>query len=220
MTPDPADPATVLLFDLDGTITDSAPGIHASFAHAFAALGLPEPAPEFLTTVVGPPLLDSMLAYGLSPRDAQRAVAAYRERYDVVGYRENTPFEGMAELLADLSTSGRTLAVATSKNETIANLVLDHFGLRGHFAVVAGASDDGARRTKAQVIARVRDVLESSTMTTPMIMIGDRAHDIAGAAVHGLPTVAVAWGYGGPGEVAEATWTVDTVPQLREVLGA
>ncbi len=134
MTPDPADPATVLLFDLDGTLTDSAPGIHASFRYAFAELGLGSPAPEFLATVVGPPLLDSMLAYGLPPDTAQRAVAAYRSRYDVIGYRENTPFAGVPALLADLSAAGRTLAVATSKNERIANRILEHFGLRDHFA--------------------------------------------------------------------------------------
>ncbi|WP_454165767.1 HAD hydrolase-like protein [Gordonia iterans] len=217
--PDPADPATVLLVDLDGTVTDSFPGISASFAHAVAALGAPAPAPEVLRGIAGPPLLDSMLAYGFSPDDAQRAVSAYRERYEAVGWLECRVFDGMADLLAELSVSGRTLALATSKFESTARRMLEHFGLAGHFTVIAGASADGTRRSKAQVIARALDVLGLEQMTTPIVMIGDRSHDVDGAASFGIPTIAVGWGYARPGEVDEATWTVHTVPQLREVLG-
>ncbi|GAC57078.1 putative hydrolase [Gordonia hirsuta DSM 44140 = NBRC 16056] len=222
--PDPADPATVLLFDLDGTVSDSAPGIHASFRHALDRMGAPEPTEDFLAGIVGPPLLDSMVASGFTGDQAQRAVAVYRERYDVLGYRENSVYDGITELLADLVAAGRTLAIATSKNEHIATKVLEHFGLSGHFGAIAGASDDGSRRTKAQVIARALnmlgvDRLGSEPMATPVIMIGDRAHDVVGAASLGLPTIAVSWGYARPGEVDEATWTVETVPQLREVLG-
>lgn len=217
--PDPADPATVLLIDLDGTVTDSYPGITASFRHAVAAVGAPEPTEDFLTGVVGPPLLDSMLAFGFSGDDAVRAVAAYRERYDVTGWLENSVFDGMGALLADLSAGGRTLAIATSKNEEVAERILEHFGLTGHFAFIAGSSADGTRRSKAQVIGRALDVLGLDPEVTPAVMIGDRSHDVDGAASFGLPTIAVGWGYARPGEVDEATWTVETVPQLREVLG-
>lgn len=217
--PDPADPDTVLLIDLDGTITDSFPGITRSFRHAVTAMGAPAPSEEFLSTVVGPPLLDSMRAYGFDDDTAAAAVTAYRQRYDDIGWRENAVFDQMDELLAELAGAGRTLAVATSKNEIVARRILDHFGLSSHFAFIGGASDDGNRRSKAQVIGRVLDVLELVPETTPLVMIGDRSHDVDGAAVFGVPTVAVGWGYALPGEVDEATWTAQTVPQLREVLG-
>ncbi|WP_344784557.1 HAD-IA family hydrolase [Gordonia caeni] len=217
--PDPADPTTVLLIDLDGTVTDSFPGITTSFRHAVAALGAPEPSEAFLADVVGPPLLDSMHAFGFSDEDAVRGVAAYRERYDVVGWLENSVFDGMDVLLADLAAQGRTLAIATSKNEEVAQRILEHFGLTDHFAVIAGSSADGTRRSKAQVIARAIEGLGLDPEVTPTVMIGDRSHDVDGAASFGLPTIAVGWGYARPGEVDEATWTVRTVPQLREVLG-
>ncbi|MFC0313880.1 HAD-IA family hydrolase [Gordonia phosphorivorans] len=217
--PDPSHPDTVLLIDLDGTVTDSFPGITASFRHAIDAMGAAAPSEEFLADVVGPPLLDSMRAYGFSDDDAERAVRAYRERYDMIGWKENSVYAGMAELLADLAARGRTLAIATSKNEEMARLILDHFGLTDHFAFIAGASADGTRRSKAQVIARALNALDLDPSTTPIVMIGDRSHDVVGAASFGLGTIAVAWGYARPGEVDEAMWTVSTVPKLREVLG-
>lgn len=218
-TTDPADPATVLLVDLDGTLTDSYPGIAASFRHALDAMGAPAPSDDLVAGIVGPPMLDTMRACGFSDDDAQAAVTAYRARYDRIGWRENRVYDGVAELLADLAAGGRTLAVATSKNETIARRVLEHFGLDRHFAFIGGSSDDGTRRSKAQVIARVLGVLELDPSTNPVVMIGDRSHDVDGAASFGVPTIAVGWGYARPGEVDEATWTVQTVPQLREVLG-
>ncbi|MEZ5213180.1 HAD hydrolase-like protein [Gordonia sp. (in: high G+C Gram-positive bacteria)] len=218
-TADPADPATVLLVDLDGTLTDSYPGIAASFRHALDTMGAPAPSDDFVAGIVGPPMLDTMRACGFSDDDARAAVIAYRARYDRIGWRENRVYEGVPELLADLTAGARTLAVATSKNETIARRVLEHFGLDRHFAFIGGSSDDGTRRSKAQVIARVLGVLELDPATNPVVMIGDRSHDVDGAASFGVPTIAVGWGYARPGEVDEATWTVQTVPQLREVLG-
>ncbi|GAA4754167.1 HAD-IA family hydrolase [Gordonia alkaliphila] len=217
--PDPAHPSTVLLVDLDGTVTDSYLGITASFRHAIETMGGAAPSDDFLAGIVGPPLLDSMRAYGFPPDDAERAVRAYRERYDVLGWKENAVYPGMAELLADLAADGRTLAIATSKNEAMARRILEHFGLTEYFTVIAGASDDSTRRSKAQVIARALNALDLDPNTAPIVMIGDRSHDVVGAASFGLDTIAVGWGYGRPGEVDEATWTVQTVPQLREVLG-
>ncbi|MFT3661911.1 MAG: HAD hydrolase-like protein [Gordonia sp. (in: high G+C Gram-positive bacteria)] len=217
--PDPADPATVLLVDLDGTVTDSFPGIAASFVHAMTTMGRPAPSDEELRHVAGPPLLDTLHAYGFTGADADRATAAYRERYERLGWRENAVFDGMAALLADLAAAGRTLAIATSKFETTARRILEHFGLADHFAVIAGSTADGTRRSKAQVIARALHVLGLDPKTTPVVMIGDRSHDVDGAASFGIPAIAVGWGYALPGEVDEAMWTVETVPQLREVLG-
>jgi len=216
---DPADPGTVVLLDLDGTITDSFPGISASFVHAMAAIGAPEPSEEFLASVAGPPLLDSMAAYGLGEEQAAAAVAAYRERYERVGWRENRVFDGMADLVADLSAAGRTLAVATSKFEPTAVRILEHFGLARFFAAIAGASEDGTRRSKSQVMQRALTVLNSQPGSTPLVMVGDRRHDVDGAAALRVPSIAVGWGYAQPGEAEQATWTVSTVRELREVLG-
>ena len=217
--PDPADPSTVLLFDLDGTVTDSFEGISRSFVHALTTMGEPEPTPEFLQAVAGPPLLDSMRAYGFGDDDARRAVTAYRERYMRVGWRENRVYDGMASLLADLAAQGRTSAIATSKHEATAQQILEHFGLAGHFATIAGSSEDNSRRTKAQVIAKALDVLGLDPKSAPVVMIGDRSHDVEGAAEFSIPTIAVGWGYARPGETDDAEWTVNRSGELRKVLG-
>jgi phosphoglycolate phosphatase-like HAD superfamily hydrolase len=144
---------------------------------------------------------------------------AYRERYVGVGWLENSVFEGMGELLADLSASGRRLAVATSKNQSTAEKILEHFGLDSHFEYIAGASDDGSRRSKSDVIGHalaslgITDVVDHA-----VVMIGDRSHDVHGAAEYGIPVVFVRWGYAVADEHTEAAWTVDSVSGLRELL--
>ncbi|WP_414975043.1 HAD hydrolase-like protein [Gordonia sp. (in: high G+C Gram-positive bacteria)] len=168
--------------------------------------------------MVGPPLVDSMLAYGLDDADARRGVTVYRERYDRIGWRENSVFDGMASLLDDLVAGGRTLAIATSKPHPVATRILEHFDLDRYFTTITGADESVGRRSKADVIAKALDVLGSEVKSTPPVMIGDRSHDVEGAAAHGLPAIAVGWGYARPGEVDEAAWTVATVPELREVL--
>ncbi|MGB6246930.1 HAD-IA family hydrolase [Gordonia sp. (in: high G+C Gram-positive bacteria)] len=228
------DRATALLFDLDGTITDSIEGITRSYRYAFEQIGLPSPDADFLRGVVGPPLRVSMGAYGLDDVQVAAAIAAYRERYHDVGWLENSVFAGMAELLAELAASGRRMAVATSKNEPIARRIVDHFGLSDHFAIVAGAAEDGSRPTKAAVIDHALEVLQSEGTTPRIVMIGDRSHDVEGAAAHGIPTIGVRWGYALPGELEAAQaaaglaraagrtstdWIVASVQRLREELG-
>ena len=233
------DPATTLLFDLDGTITDSYVGITRSYVHAFAEIGVEPPSADALRGVVGPPLRVSMRQFGLDEEQVVAAIAAYRERYLSIGWLENRVYEGMAELLADLSLSGRTLAITTSKDEVIARRIVEHFGLTRYFAVVAGAGDDGTRPTKADVIAHALGVLQSTPNPSKAVMIGDRSHDVEGAAAHGIPTIGVRWGYALPGEIetaqaqvrlpgptgvaamgaAQAEWIVDSVQRLREELG-
>lgn len=221
---DVADPSTVVLFDLDGTLTDSYLGITRSYIHAFTEIGLEPPSADALRSVVGPPLHVSMAGFGLSRAQTTAAIAAYRERYHDVGWLENRLFDGMADLVADLSASGRSMAVATSKNQPIARRIVEHFGLADHFTAVAGAGDDGTRGTKAEVIAHALDVLESDRNTSRTVMIGDRSHDVEGAAAHGIRTIGVRWGYALPGELEAAMgttgeWIVDSVQQLREEFG-
>ncbi|MYR05142.1 HAD hydrolase-like protein [Gordonia sp. SID5947] len=223
--PDPADPATVLLVDLDGTITDSFTGIANSFRHALAAVDVAEPAPEVVAGIAGPPMIDTLTAIGLDQATADAAMRAYRERYTDVGWLENSVFEGMSGVLADLAAAGRTLAVATSKNEVTARAILDHFGLAHHFRFIAGASDDGTRRAKSDVIAHALDQLGISAdptthvTDTPVVMLGDRAHDVEGAALFGIPAILVSWGYALDGEDGSAAWAVESIAHLREVLG-
>ncbi|GAA1482809.1 hypothetical protein GCM10009624_32490 [Gordonia sinesedis] len=223
--PDPAGPSTVLLVDLDGTITDSFPGIERSFRHALATVDAAEPSPDVVAGVAGPPMIDSLRALGLGDDRADAAMRAYRERYVDIGWRENAVFDGMDALLADLAARGRTLALATSKNETTARTILEHFGLDRHFRVIAGASEDGTRRHKSDVVAHalaeVGVAVDPDTAHTadPVVMIGDRSHDIDGAAAFGIPTIFVEWGYARPEERHAAAWSVASVADLREVLG-
>lgn len=213
--------APVLLFDLDGTLTDSALGIHNGFRHALAAVGAPAPTEEMLGTVIGPPLMDSMRAMGLDEPTTAAALAAYFERYDAVGWSENEVYEGIAAMLTLTRGTGARLAVATSKTETFAVRILEHFGLADHFEVIGGASPDGARRAKADVIGHVLSGLGVPAVaggTVDVVMVGDREHDVHGAAHWGIPTVFVEWGYGSAAEAQGARWTAPTVAHLGRIL--
>ncbi len=193
----------MVLFDLDGTLTASGPGILASVRHALTQLGEPVPDPGVLGSFIGPPLLDSFIGLcGLSPDRAHAAIAAYREYYSVAGQYENSVYAGIPELLSALKVAGRTLAVATSKAEVYAESILAHFGLYRHFDVVVGSELDGRRTAKAEVIAEVLARLERPAGAG--VMIGDRAHDVVGALAVGMPCVGVLWGYGTAEELTAA----------------
>nr|WP_314141518.1 HAD-IA family hydrolase [uncultured Rhodococcus sp.] len=217
-------PASVVLFDLDGTLTDSAPGIHAGFRHALASVNAPEPTEEQLSMVVGPPLIDTLRGLGLDEDSAQRALAAYFERYDERGWAENTAFDGIESVLTRLQDRGVRLGVATSKSERFAVRILDHFGLSRFFEFIGGASNDGTRRAKSDVIAHsltnlgIEPIEHAEGGTAGVIMIGDRDHDVHGAARFGIPTVYVEWGYGVDGESDDAAFTASSMDELATVL--
>jgi len=213
--------APVLLFDLDGTLTDSALGIHNGFRHALAAVGAPAPTAEMLGTVIGPPLMDSMRGMGLDDAATAAALAAYFERYDAVGWSENQVYDGVEAMLAAAGATGARMAVATSKTEKFAIRILEHFGLADYFEVIGGASSDGSRRAKADVIGHVLGGLGLSATTggtADVVMIGDREHDVHGAGHWGIPTVFVEWGYGTTAEAGQARWTAPTVADLTRIL--
>jgi phosphoglycolate phosphatase len=192
----------LVLFDLDGTLVDSTPGIWASVRVAAAGLGLPEPTPEQLTQMVGPPLQDGFaLVLGVPPDDVPRAVAAYRAHYSAGALLDVDVYEGIPELLGTLSGDGATLAVATSKPEPFAVRVLDHAGLRRFFASVHGATLDGAVRHKDEVVAAA---LAAHPEGQQPVLVGDRSHDVLGAAAHGLPCIGAGWGPAPAGELADA----------------
>lgn len=197
MTGAAATPFTVALIDLDGTITDSAPGILATLAHTLRRMGLPVPAPADLVAFVGPPILDGFRdVIGLDPEQSARALQYYRERYRVTGAFDSRVYEGVSAMLDALRTS-LPLAVATSKPEHIARQILAHFSLTDRFVVIAGASEDETRSAKDEVITwALTQLREQGVDTSRPVMIGDRSHDVHGAEVHGIPTIFAAWGYG------------------------
>ncbi|MGK5110579.1 MULTISPECIES: HAD hydrolase-like protein [unclassified Geodermatophilus] len=192
----------LVLFDLDGTLVDSTPGIWASVRHAAAELGLPPPTPGQLRGMVGPPLQDGFaLVLGVPPGDVPRAVAAYRAHYTAGALLDVTVHDGVDELLAVLGAGGATLAVATSKPEPFAVRVLEHTGLLAAFASVHGATLDGAVRHKDQVVGAA---LAAHPHGRAPVLVGDRAHDVLGAAAHGLPCIGAGWGPAEDGELAAA----------------
>ena len=205
----------LVIFDLDGTLTDSAPGVVASFRHALAAVGAEVPEGDLAAMVVGPPMAATMRSLGLGDR-ADDAMAAYRADYTERGWSMNTLYDGIAELLSDLQAAGVRMAVATSKSEPTALRILEHFGIAEHFEVIVGASVDGARSAKADVIAHALAQLDP--VPPRVLMVGDRAHDVEGAGEHGIDTVLVGWGYGGSDNATPAAYAPD-ITALREVLG-
>lgn len=221
MTRTTTDTAELVIFDLDGTLTDSAAGIVASFRHALGHVGAPVPAGDLAQRLVGPPMHHTLAGMGLGEH-TDAVIAAYRADYTSRGWLMNTLFDGVAALLADLRAAGVRLAVATSKAEPTARRILAHFGLDGHFEVIAGASVDGTRAAKSDVLAHA--LAQLAPLPERVLMVGDRRHDVDGAAAHGIDTVLVGWGYGrsdyADAELADGPLArVQTVAELREVLG-
>ena len=211
---------TCVLFDLDGTLTDSAPGITGSLTRTFETLGLPVPTPAELVEYVGPPLLDSLQAMaGLNEPAARAALTVYRADYADSGAFDSAVFPGIRGLLQRLKAAGIPLAVATSKPEAQATRILEHFGIAQYFDVIAGATDDESRSTKADVVAEaLRRLTAQDADLDHTVLVGDRQFDVEGAAVHGLPTVLVEWGYGSPAEAAGAFAVVHSTDQLSALL--
>ncbi len=213
-------PYTVALVDLDGTIMDSAPGITATLTTTLERMGLPVPPPSRLVEFVGPPILDGFrdLA-GLDPEQSARALEIYRAEYQANGAFDARPYPGVREALESLRDAGLPLAVATSKPEVQAKRILAHFGLDDLFVVVAGASEDETRSEKADVITwALSQLREAGVDVSRPVMIGDRVHDVEGAAEHGIPAVFVRWGYGSPEEAAGAIAIAETPADLPRIV--
>ncbi|HEM2690352.1 TPA: HAD family hydrolase [Streptococcus suis] len=208
-----------ILFDLDGTLTDSGQGILNSVAYALEKMGIEEPDTANLNRFIGPPLYESFSRfYQLSPEDTQSAVDAFRIYFKEKGMFENQLYPGIIPLLEELRTAGKTLVIATSKPEIFAKQILEHFGIAHYFDVIAGASLDSSRISKADVIGYAINQLEA--FPKHAVMIGDREHDIEGARMHQLPAIGVLYGYGNKQEFekAGATMIVETVQDAKRVL--
>ena len=206
-----------VLFDLDGTLTDSGEGIINCAKLALETLGLPIPSYTEMRTFVGPPLSESFQRYGVPADKVEEAIRVYRSRYVPTGMFENTPYPGIRELLETLKAEGCTLYVATSKPETMSVTILERFGLAPYFTRICGASTDSSRSTKDAVIAYL---LEQSAAKEDMVMVGDTKYDILGAKAHGIPAIGVSWGYGSVAEMrdAGAVGIADTMEELLTLI--
>jgi len=198
-------PAPLVLLDLDGTLTDSAPGIVASVAHAYRTLGLPVPDAATLRSFVGPPIAVSFAAHGIAPERLAEAIGAYRSAFTAGGMFDNSVFPGVLDALERLRAAGCTLAVATSKPEVFAVPICERFGITERVDGVYGAPLDDVPSTKATVIAHALAELGARAPGTDRtVMVGDREHDVHGAAEHGIDCLGVTWGYAEPGELVAA----------------
>ncbi len=190
-----------VLFDLDGTITDSGAGIMHGMEIVLDHYGLPVPDRQALRVVVGPPLRSSFLRFGIRPEDAEEALVLYRKFYVAQGWLENAVYPGMAQVLKTLKEHGCRVYIATSKPERMAQHILEHFGLAQYFDLICGATEDGSRDCKEDVI---RYLLEQIPHDDSMIMVGDTHYDVQGAAAFGIQTVGVDWGYGESADMRKA----------------
>lgn len=183
-----------VLFDLDGTLTESGIGITRSVAYALEKHGITEHDQKKLDRFVGPPLIDSFMGfYGFSAAEARQAVEDYREYYAVKGIFENRVYPGVIPMLESVQAAGTRCVLATSKPEHYAVKILEYFGLSPYFSLVAGATMDETRTGKAEVIAYALERLEPGCRA---VMVGDREHDIRGAKANGLESIGVLYGYG------------------------
>lgn len=181
-----------IIFDLDGTLTDSAEGIINSVRLVMDHFGIPIPGMDVLRTFVGPPLHDMFVKHGIPKDKVDEAIRIFRGRYTTIGKFENTPYPGIRDLLQMLKEYGYRLYVATSKPEPQAVEILQHFELAQYFNRICGASLDRSRITKEEVL---QYLLENAPSEDP-VMIGDTVYDIVGAAALGIPAIGVSWGYG------------------------
>lgn len=207
-----------IMFDLDGTLTESGEGITKSVQYALEKIGKPEPDLEKLRVFVGPPLLEQFMKYTeVDEETARRAVAFYRERYTVTGIFENDVYPGIRELLEVLRRKGYRLAVASSKPENFVNQVLDYFDLTGYFDVIVGSEMNGSRTRKVQVIEETLKRLRLAEHRDQVLMVGDKEHDVFGAREAGVQCVAVSYGYGTMEEL-EAAKPLRIVDSAEELL--
>ncbi len=194
-----------ILFDLDGTLTDSGEGITKSVQYALEKVGKPEPDLQKLRIFVGPPLLEQFQEYaGIDEETARKAVEIYRERYAPVGIYENELYLGIPEMLSGLKQRGYKLAIASSKPENFVKIVAEYFHIDSYFDEMVGSEPEGRRTNKTEVIEETLKRLGFSEHRDQVIMVGDKEHDVFGARCAGLECIAVSYGYGNEEELKNA----------------
>lgn len=205
-----------VLFDLDGTLTDPEIGITNCVMYALEKFGIKENDRKKLHPFIGPPLTYSFQNfYGLSEEESKQAVSFYRERFSVKGLYENEVYDGVIELLQNLKKQGKVIVLATSKPEEYAIKILKHFDLYKYFDFVAGATMDGSRGEKADVITYALEISKVDDKSKT-IMVGDRNYDVLGAKENDLDSIGVLYGFGDYDELtkAGATYIAETVEDI------
>lgn len=194
----------VLLFDLDGTITDSAEGILNSIRYALNKQQLPMLTDDELQSFIGPPLREQFcVKCNLADEEGTKMVELYREYYQKKGILENRVYDGIIPMLEELQKTGYRLAIATAKPEKYAKIIAEHFGFAKYFECIVGACMDGSRTDKHAVIEYALEQLSVLDRTT-VVMVGDRSHDMIGAQKSGIHSLGVLYGYGSEKELMEA----------------
>lgn len=211
---------TYILLDLDGTVTDSMPGITRSVQYALSCFDIQVTDINTLQKFVGPPLKESFMEYyHFSEKMAMKAIEAYKKRFEKIGIYENSVYPGIESLLKELNKAKKKVMLATSKPEIYARQILDYFHLTPYFTFIGGSSLDGSISQKDQVIHLV---LERNKINdkNKAVMVGDRKHDIEGAKKTGLDSVGVLYGYGDRQELclAGANYIVQDIKELSYLL--
>jgi phosphoglycolate phosphatase len=213
---------SLVLFDLDGTLVDSGPGIRASIRHATTVVGLPDPTPEELRLLIGPPFPAAFRdVLGVDVATGEAMMTAYREHYGGGALFDVELYEGIPAALEELTGRGDVLAVTTSKPAGFAREIVEHLGLTGRFAGgVHGATLDGGVAGKAAVVGLALAQHAARHGDGGVTgLVGDRHHDVEGARRHGLPCVGVTWGFGGRAEL-EAAGAAAVVDKPEEIAAA
>ncbi|MBQ2723282.1 MAG: HAD hydrolase-like protein [Clostridia bacterium] len=191
-----------ILFDLDGTLTESHVGIVNATIYALKRFGIEETDREKLLKFVGPPLEQSFAeTYGFSPKKAWDAVGVYREYYQTKGKYENKPYPTIDQMLVELKKGGFSLAVATSKPEVMAVDILNKYDLAQYFDVICGAAMDGSKNAKADIMQEAMNLLGATKEQT--LMVGDRKFDVGASKTLGVDSIGVLYGYGDEQELIE-----------------
>ncbi|MEM7522477.1 MAG: HAD hydrolase-like protein [Pseudomonadota bacterium] len=189
-----------VFLDLDGTLTDAAPGITRSIAYALEGMGLPVPDETVLRSCIGPALQETFPALGAS--DVDRAMTLYRERYTTTGLYENAVYDGAPEMMAALKAQGFRLAMATAKPIAYAAKITAHFSLAEHMDAEFGSELDGVRTDKRDLLAYC--LAKTGADPAQSFMLGDRMHDARGAIHNGITPLGALWGFGSRGELEDA----------------